>query len=63
MPTGNSSSSTKTEIFLSRKLSPDGVQVLSKTALLERNSWTAPSLAGKTLYVRDRRSILALELP
>lgn len=45
------------------QLSPEGVKVLSKTPLLERISWTAPSLAGKTLYVRDRRSIMALELP
>jgi outer membrane protein assembly factor BamB len=45
------------------QLSGEGVKVLSKTKLLERNAWTAPSLAGKNLYVRDRRSIMAVELP
>jgi hypothetical protein len=30
--------------------------------LLHSNAWTAPSLAGATLYVRDRHSLMALDL-
>lgn len=43
--------------------SPPGLQVLSKVHLLESNAWTAPTLVGKRLYVRDRTSMLALDLP
>jgi len=42
--------------------SPEGVKVLSKASLLKSNVWTAPSLANKTLYIRDRQSIMALDL-
>jgi hypothetical protein len=31
-------------------------------SLLGERSWTAPTLSGTTLYVRDRKQILALEL-
>jgi hypothetical protein len=34
----------------------------SKAAVLSNNSWTAPSLAGTRLYLRDRKNIVALEL-
>lgn len=44
------------------KVSPKGLEVLSKCQLLERTSWAAPSLAGTTLYVRDRKKIMALDL-
>lgn len=37
-------------------------RVLAKTPLLERIAWTAPTLSGTKLYVRDRRSLLALDL-
>ncbi|MBZ5603352.1 MAG: PQQ-binding-like beta-propeller repeat protein [Acidobacteriia bacterium] len=42
--------------------SPEGAKVISRASLLEHNAWTAPSLAGTKLYVRDRKSIVALEL-
>ena len=42
--------------------SPEGAKVISRAMLLEHNAWTAPSLAGTKLYVRDRKSILALDL-
>ena len=42
--------------------SPEGPRVLSKAQLLENNAWTAPSLAGTKLYVRDRHSIMALDV-
>jgi hypothetical protein len=41
----------------------DGVKVLAKATVLQHNAWTAPSLAGKTLYLRDRHSIMAFDLP
>jgi outer membrane protein assembly factor BamB len=44
------------------KFSPEGVHVISKVSLLANNAWTAPSLGGSKLYVRDRHSILALEV-
>ncbi len=44
------------------KFSPEGVNVISKVSLLASNAWTAPSLAGSKLYIRDRHSILALEV-
>jgi outer membrane protein assembly factor BamB len=42
--------------------SPAGPKVISKFSLLEHNAWTAPTLAGTKLYVRDRKSIAALEV-
>ena len=33
--------------------------MISKVQLLEHNAWTAPSLAGTKLYIRDRHSIMA----
>jgi outer membrane protein assembly factor BamB len=42
--------------------SPEGVKVLSKASLLNHNAWTPPSLAGTKLYVRDRKSIMALDV-
>ncbi len=44
------------------KFAPEGLTVISKISLLTHNAWTAPSLAGTKLYVRDRRSIVALDL-
>lgn len=41
---------------------PEGLTMTSKVALLSNNSWTAPSLAGTRLYLRDRKNIMALEL-
>jgi outer membrane protein assembly factor BamB len=42
--------------------SPDSAKVISKASLLKSNVWTAPALANKTLYVRDRQSIMALDV-
>jgi outer membrane protein assembly factor BamB len=42
--------------------SPKGFQVLAKAQLLTNLSWTPPSLAGTRLYLRDRRSIMAVDL-
>ncbi len=39
-----------------------GLEVHSQAPLLEGKAWTAPTLVGKILYVRDRKRILALDL-
>ena len=43
-------------------VSPTGLKVLSRAELLRSNAWTAPALAGTALYVRDRHSLMALDL-
>ena len=40
----------------------EGLAVHSKCKIAERFSWAAPALVGTTLYVRDRRHIMALDL-
>jgi outer membrane protein assembly factor BamB len=44
-------------------LSPKRIEVHSRTEVLENKAWTPPSIAGKRLYLRDRKTILAIELP
>lgn len=39
-----------------------GLTVHSEVEILTGRSWTAPTLAGRVLYLRDRRNILALRL-
>ena len=41
---------------------PEGLTTTSKAAVLNNNAWTAPSLAGTRLYLRDRKNIMAVEL-
>jgi outer membrane protein assembly factor BamB len=41
---------------------PSGLQVLAKVLLLQRASWTPPTLSGSKLYLRDRRALMALDL-
>ena len=43
-------------------LSPQGIQVRWRVSLLQGNAWTAPTLVGTNLYVRDRRTMMALDL-
>jgi outer membrane protein assembly factor BamB len=43
-------------------VSPQGLKVLSRAAVLANVAWTPPTLAGTTLYVRDRRTIAAFNL-
>jgi len=40
----------------------EGLTVHARTQLLTANAWTAPTLVGGTLYVRDRETIRALDL-
>lgn len=39
-----------------------GLQVHAKASILSERAWTAPTLVGTTLYVRDRHQIMALDL-
>jgi len=43
-------------------MSPRGFSVTAEHSILEKPSWTAPTLAGSRLYLRDLRRIVALEL-
>jgi len=36
--------------------------VLSKVPLLDKVSWTVPTVVGKKMYVRDKKNIMALDL-
>jgi outer membrane protein assembly factor BamB len=42
--------------------SPEGLKVLARAPVLQNISWTPPTLAGTTLYVRDRKTIAAFNL-
>ena len=42
--------------------SPTDFRVRARVAMLEHISWTPPTLCGTTLYVRDRRNVMALDL-
>ncbi|MCA1560560.1 MAG: hypothetical protein LC753_03690 [Acidobacteria bacterium] len=44
------------------RVSPNGMNVMAKAAVLARTAWTPPTLVGTTLYLRDRRTIMALDL-
>jgi hypothetical protein len=41
---------------------PTGITVHAKAQVLENKAWTPPTLVGSTLYLRDRKSLLALDL-
>lgn len=41
---------------------PEKLTVHSKVQLLDKVAWTVPTVAGKTLYVRDQKKIMALDL-
>jgi outer membrane protein assembly factor BamB len=43
-------------------VSPQGLRVLGRTKILENRAWTPPTLIGKTLYVRDRKTMAAYDL-
>jgi outer membrane protein assembly factor BamB len=43
-------------------VSPSALTVRSRVQLLDKVAWTPPSLAGSTLYVRDRKNLMALDL-
>lgn len=43
-------------------VSPTGLNLISKFALLKNLAWTVPTLVGTKLYLRDRQTITALDL-
>jgi outer membrane protein assembly factor BamB len=43
-------------------VSPERLNVISRTQLLQHRAWTVPTLSGTRLYVRDRKTIMALDL-
>jgi outer membrane protein assembly factor BamB len=45
------------------RLAPEGVTILAEAKkVFDTVSWTVPTLAGKTLYARDREKVVALNL-
>jgi outer membrane protein assembly factor BamB len=44
------------------RVSPQGMNVIATAAVLDRLSWTPPTLVGTNLYLRDQRTIVALDL-
>ena len=42
--------------------SPEDLTVHSQVELLDKVAWTAPTIVGKRLYVRDKSKIVALDL-
>jgi len=44
------------------RLSPQGMNVMAKASVLDNIAWTPPTLVGANLYLRDRRTIVALDL-
>ena len=43
-------------------VTPQGMKVLARADVLANVAWTPPTLAGTTLYLRDRRTIAAFAL-
>ncbi|MBI1789263.1 MAG: PQQ-binding-like beta-propeller repeat protein [Acidobacteria bacterium] len=43
-------------------VSPQGLQVISKVHLMDKQCWTTPTLVGNTLFVRDRGSMVGVGL-
>jgi outer membrane protein assembly factor BamB len=43
-------------------VSAGGLTVLARAPILENRAWTPPTLVGRTLYVRDRKTIAAYNL-
>ena len=43
-------------------VSPAGLKIHAKVELLKSNAWTVPTLVGAKLYIRDRKTIMAVEL-
>ena len=44
------------------RLSPQGMNVIARATVLENLAWTPPTLVGTNLYVRDFKTIVALDL-
>jgi outer membrane protein assembly factor BamB len=44
------------------KATPEKFELLCKAKVLDKQAWTVPTLVGKTLYVRDNKQLVALDL-
>ncbi len=44
------------------RVSPTGIEMLDTAQVAKSISWTLPTLVGTTLYLRDKKQILALDL-
>jgi outer membrane protein assembly factor BamB len=44
------------------KPSPEALDIITTVPLLTKSAWTAPTLVGDRLYVRDRQVIMALDV-
>lgn len=44
------------------RVAPEGISVLSRAQVLQGLAWTAPTLVGSNLYLRDRTTIAAFDL-
>ncbi len=44
------------------RISPEGLEILASAQVTNSVSWTLPTLAGTTLYLRDQENVLALDL-
>ena len=44
------------------KATREGLTILSRATVAESRAWTPPTLVGKTLYLRDQKHIMALDL-
>jgi hypothetical protein len=42
--------------------SPEGFKISAQASLLTNLSWTPPALVGTRLYIRDRRSMMSVDL-
>jgi outer membrane protein assembly factor BamB len=43
-------------------VSPEGLKIQARAQVLASKAWTAPTLVGRRLYIRDRATIKALDL-
>ena len=43
-------------------VSHDGLRILAESPVLSGTAWTVPTLVGTTIYLRDRTTIMALDL-
>lgn len=43
-------------------LTPTGMTVLQEASVATKTAWSAPTLIGRRLYVRDRTELIAIDL-
>ena len=48
--------------FVIARFSPTGVEILDAYQMLDRVSWTNPTMVGTTIYIRDKKHIISIDL-